>query len=315
MIETSPESLSISPDYRPPPRSWSARNFDWLMGSGVTLLLLTLFSLMVFLSRHELMSGNPTTVPSLGWFFLYVFLQLSFLWCLLAGASVYGFTINPRRRRQNPFSSAIVLIEDGEQQTTIGAYRLDGMIGPFMLAAFTGWPLCYAAMLAIGVDLEDASSIREPAPITLLLLVCMGYVMWLLFIGFLLTPRDPNRNRAIRIDRRKQTLVPASRSFSRETPEPIDIADLRAIRAERWSPKVKPDGEPAFGSPSLISVTAELVDPKINRRVHLLSTADNERLAHWLAAYLGVPFKQREFQYGPHRSFRVSKPLPNDIDG
>gem|GEM_PF-5032509 len=284
------------------------------MGSIATLLLLALFSLMVFLSRHEMMSGNPTPPPSVGWLILFVFLQLSWMWCLLAGAAAYGFAINPRRRRQNPFRSASVLIEKGEHQTTIGAYPADSMVGPLMLAAFTGWPLCYVAMLAFGVDLEDASSIREPAPITPLLLVCMGYVVWLLFFGSVLRQCDPNRNRSIRIDQRNRTLVPARRSFSRETPEPIALSDIRAIHAERWSPRVKPDGEPAFGSPSLVSVTAELADSKNNRRVHLLSTTDNKRLGKWLALYLGVPFRTKEFKHGPHRSFRVSKPLPDDID-
>lgn len=309
MTETTAPEFSTPPDYAPPPRSWLSRHSDWLMGSFAAALLIGILAIIdttVFQGIRNDEAAASVTVVRLILFFL---IFGSFVWFALIYAVIYCFAVNPRRRRRGPCGVAEVSITHTPTVTTVRRFPLDDALNAVFLSLIPVWFLSAAAISVYGVVFA------EPLTTPVLLVVLVGSSLCVCAIGLRAWHRWRHEDYAIRIDREQGIVFPARRLFSSDVRQPIDVQSIRFVSAERWAARVRPDGRPAPNSCARMSITASVDDLKHDRHVHLLTTTDADRVGHWLAAYLGVPFTKQEFRYGPHRSFRVSKPLPDDNGG
>lgn len=307
MTEPAPGSFSTPTDYQPPPRSWLSRNSDWLVGIFAATVLIALPVSLCFILLESTDGDRPDEITA-AWITLVILMFGIFAWYALACLTLYCLVLNPLRRRNNPCSVVSTLILQSPHRLTVRRYPIDDALSAVFFTLVIGWLVWCFGILLLASGAEQAPTTAEIFMLSSAILLCvflLGYLQW-------------NQWRAadygIRTDRETRLLYPARRLFSREVRQPIDIRYIRSIHAERWAARVQPDGRPAPNSSARMSITAAVDDPNLDRRVHLLTTQDAELVGHWLAAYLGVPFKKSEIRYGPHRSFRVSKPLPDDID-
>jgi len=293
-------------DHSPLEQSWLSRNSDWLMGIGGTVFLLSMLVGSYFAFVLDFREEAEVTTTFV---ILFAFMMGIFFWFAMVCLIIFGLVLYPRRRTGSPCGAANTLILTGREHSLVRRYALDDSLSAVMFVLIIGWLVW---MLGLG---SYAFAFRRPPTDLELALFCAAILLGALLAGRLLWLHWRSTEYAIRIDHLSNLIHPARRLFSREESQPIDLRLVRCIHAERWAAMVQPDGRPAPNSCARMSITASIDDPKCDRHVHLLTTTDAERVGHWLAAFLGVPFKKQQTSYGPHRSFRVSKSLPDDIDG
>ncbi|MFB3431781.1 MAG: hypothetical protein ABL309_12735 [Phycisphaerales bacterium] len=275
------------------------------MGLGATVFLLTMVVGCYFAFVHDFPEEIEVTTT---FTVLFAFMMGIFMWFAGVSLIVFGFVVYPRRRRASPCDAAFTQIHQNADQSTVRRYALDDALNPVMFTLIAGWFVWMLALCTYAYTFR-----RMPTDLELSLFISI-VVLGALLIGRTLWLRWRSSVYAIRIDHERNLMHPARRLFSREESQPIDLRLIRSIHAERWAARVRPDGRPAPNSCARMSITASVDDPNQDRHVHLLTTTDAERVGYWLAASLGVPFVKRELCYGPHRSFRVSKPIPIDVE-
>lgn len=285
MTEPIPPRSLTPPDYTPPSHSWLSRHSDWLMGSAATAVLIGILVIINTTVLQGMRSGQTAAGVTVSRVILLFLIFGSFVWFALIYAVIYCFAINPRRRRRGPCGVAEVSITHTPTMTTVRRLPTDDALNLVFLCLIPLWFLSAAAIAVYG-------QVFTAIPTTpVLLVVLLGSCLCACDIGLIAWNRWRHEDYAIRIDCEQDLVLPARRLFSQEIRQPIDIGSIRFISAERWAARLRPNGRSSPNSCSRMSITASVNDPKCDRHVHLLTTTDAERVGHWLAAYLGVPFK------------------------
>lgn len=322
--KTQPTSTAGEPqaEHAPPSPDWLSRNADWLKGIGVTMAFIMFFGTLTLALYPTTEEGLRFSLFATVQAVLLTTLSLFFLWYGMLVAITYCFAIYPRRRRFSSGFNPAILVQQTPQQTIVRRYPVDDALHAVLCTLIPCWfalALSFMVYFFANSDSIDFTIHFSYRTIAILLTACSVLTLGAGLVGFLTWQKWRSDEYGVRIDLEKRLLYPARSLFGLAEPQPIELRLVRAIHAEHWACVKKIDGQTVASAMPKMSITVELNDSGRDRHVHLLATRHADRVVPWLATSLGVPYQtrssdERTIKYGLHRSFRVSKPLPDDID-